>query len=862
MGLTYSTGIFSYVNHYIYHNIFQFISPKDTLHQNFTLIDASHLSIQKLSKAIDEIQNKKPTLLIADIFHHDDIDKNNLEILIKRYPKIVWIAPKQKSKTQGLRYFDSIKHSVEIFQNKEKKLAFYAFKSLYENDLSFQEKPSGISQFFPNPNPFNPIFMYSYNNYNANPSFAKIYASTLLDKSIIESFIQNKIIILSNIDNDYVRSNQEALFGEKFLHQTHLGFMFKSIIYHQALKTFKPWASFLFLSALLILWIILSSFFSYLYILVAFVLSILFPILSYWIALSIWDFLLPIAQMNFISLLSTLFLLNHWKKIKKTEEEDILSHLKQRLQDKITHQTFYNSDKYWQELIELIDQLLPLKKTILFEKLDNDTRIVEVASAHCSFEEIKELRRDYTREPYASAIKSKSMQHPKRPFFQSKKSHESEFIIPLIHHNEVIGFWAILFEEEALKSIKDINIMIDNLSKEIALLLFTRVEFHQRKTQQSFWKRLVNVEVYDSNIQIFRQNFSIIEKRMLLNETIFDNIFSKIITYSLFGEIIQINQNMSTFFQEEEILAYTLNASDMLCTMTDISPAHAKALVRSVTFSHQEHMQFVHCKKTKRRFLFIASPVTKSDIDNKFSGNYLFHTYGLLFNFIDFEFVEKISDLRQDVITESLIQRKKRLLELDRSLSLLEHIKPSIKTQKHLTLLLKEKVSTMEFAYNQLNILMKKNLNDSEDDQYPLQILKSISLSSTHSKNKYKDKQIHFVIKSPPKLSLTLVSVNSIHKHLEVLFDFLVEDCEENGTISIQVTEEDSEIEIFMHSDGYGMPNEQLMGYLRHGSQKSDHYQALRETIKAIKSWQGEVHFSSELGKGISIFLSLKAVSL
>jgi hypothetical protein len=349
---------------------------------------------------------------------------------------------------------------------------------------------------------------------------------------------------------------------------------------------------------------------------------------------------------------------------------------------------------------------------------------------------------------------------------------------------------------------------------------------------------------------------------MLLNETIFDNIFSNIITYNLFGEIIQINQNMSRLFQEEEILAYTLNASDMLCEMTDISPAHAKALVRNVTFSHQEQMQFVHCRKTKRRYLFIASPVTKTDIDNKFSGNFLFHTYGILFNFIDFEFVEKISDLRQDVMTESLISRKQRLYELEKSLSLLDNIKPSLKTQQHLTALLKEKVCTMEFAYHQLDMLMKQNLNNYQDDQYPLKILKSISQSSSKTQSKYKEKQIHFVVKSPQTLSLTMVSVNSIHQHLEVLFDFLVEDCEENGIISIHITEVELEIEILMHSNGYGMPNEQLMGYLRYGSSKKDNYTSLRETTEAIKSWEGKIHFSSELGKGISIFLSLKAISL
>ena len=861
LGLAYSTGIFTHINEYIYQQLFKYVPPHNILQKNFTLIDASQLPINALSTVIDEIYLKNPKLLVADIFHHRNINKKYLESLIQRYPKVLWIAPSNKHR-QDTQAFTSVNQSLSLFKDKNISVQFYSFKSLYQNTLFMENEKSDLERYFSKAITYPDVFLYSYNNYNANPSFAKIYASTFLEKHSIQSVIENKVVILSTIDNDYIRSSQEEAFGEKFLHQTHLGFMFKSIIYNQYLQSFTPWASFVFLSMILIFWIILSSFFSYLYILVAFVLSVVVPTLSYWVALSVGDFLLPIAQMNFISLVSTFFLLHYWKKIKRAEEEDILLQMRKRLEDKITRQTFYNSDEYWNELIKLIDQLLPLQKTILFEKVDNETRISEVASAHCSFEEIKELRRDYTREPYASAIKHQRMHEPQRAFFQNKLLDEVEFIIPLISNHEVVGFWAILFERKVFQNIQNINLIIDDLSKEIAGLLFSRSIFHKKKYSPSFWKRIFNVEVQDSNIHVLKKNFSIFEKRMLLNETIFDNIFSHIITYNLFGNIIQINQSMSRLFQEEEILAYTLNASEMLSKMTDMSHIHAKALIRNVTFSHEKQMQFVLCKKTKRRYLFIASPLTKSDIDNKFSGNYLFHTYGILFNFIDFEFVEKISNLRQDVMTESLIQRKKRLLELEQSLQLLDNIKPSLKTQQHLTALLKEKVHTMEFASNQLDMLMSQKLNNYEDDQYPLKILKSISQSSAKSKNKYKDKQINFVISSPKTLSLTMVSVNSIHKHLDILFDFLVDDCEENGIISIHITEAKNKIEILMHSNGYGMPNEELMDYLHYGSSKEDNYQGLRETIHSINSWDGEVEISSELGKGISLFLSLKAISL
>ena len=863
LSLGYLSGLFTYVNNYFYHYTFPHISSPHNDHKAFTLVDASDLNSTELLRLIERISAQKPKQIIADIFHHNLLPNNRLKEIIKSSSKIKFILPIVTDNEENAEYFGRYSDSLSLLQAQKSKIAFYPLNALYQEAFpQSQSYPSLEALVVKHPKIY-AFFENDYTNYNGNPSFAKIYASTILDGRSLSSFIAKKTVIVSTIDNRYVRSPYHSAFGEKFLHQTHLAFVLKGFITDTTLSTFRPWQYFLFFTLWILLLMFLSFRFSEAYLWTMFILAILMPLVSYWIALRYFNFLLPLNAMTFVSLATTFFLINHARQLKEEEEESILSHMSKRLQDKVTYQTFYNSATYWKELISFVDQLLPIKKTILFEKLPNDTRIKEVASQYCDFQEIEELRRDYTRDPYALAIKNKTITVPNRPFFLKEEgSDELEFIVPLLYHNQVIGFWAILFERNAYEQIHNAKFIINNLAKEIAELLFQRLQFHQAKVAPQYLKRLFSMQVKDSNIHSFKRNFAIIEKRMLLNETIFDSIHSNIISYNLFGQIIQINQGMNALFEEEEVSTYTLNASSMLSTFTNIEVEQGKKMVREVTFGHQEHQQFVTLKKSQKRFLLIISPLTREDIDNKFAGNYLFQTFGLLFSFIDFSFVEEISHLRQEVGLVSLQQFQKRLMSFEQSFGLLEanFSKPTL--QQRLIEQLKQKIEKMDFTYHQLETLMHKNLSDTQDDLYPMQILHPLTHALDYVLDKYKSKQLKVTFEKTPHLPLVLVSVNSIQQYLRVLFDFLAEDCEEQGNLFVEIEERPLVLEIVLKSDGYGMPNEQLQKYLHSLSTQTETYQVLSTIKEHCASWDAKIDFSSHLGEGIAIVLTLKIVHL
>ena len=803
-----------------------------------------------------KVSSNKPKLLIADIFHKQNLNIQYELNLTKNNSNIVFAFPISRVQDK-IKYFDIYQKSYQKL--KDKNVFLYDLMNLYSNEFVSKDTIKSLNKLQKIDN--NSNLNITSINYNSNPPFSKIYASNILKDDSLVSFIKNKIVLISTIDNNYVHSDFNEEFFSTFIHLTHLAFLLKSNIYNEWLCNFYNWQYFLFFAFLIVFIIIISTILSQIYMPIMFTLSIVLPTVSYWIMLSTYNFLVPISEMTTISLITTMLLLAHWRDIRDKKENIMLTQMNKRLHDRNNNKTFYNSHKHWEEIIKFIDQLLTIKKSILFEKVPNDNRIKEVSSLNCTFDEIEELRRDYTREPYKSAIKYNGISIPNRPFFRTKTDEQEEFIVPLSYHNEIVGFWALMFDKSALSKIDNYQMIINNLAKEIAQILVSRSKFKIQTQKNNIIEKIFNMEAKDNNLSIFRKNLAFLEKKMVLNDIIFDSISSNIVTYNLFGKIIHINSKMDRFFVEEGINAYNFNAGTMLENMTDIPPAKTKRLIREVVINHKEHIQFVTCKKTKKKFLFMASPLTKKNIDNKIKDTYLFNTYGMLFVFIDFNFIEKNAYLRQNVLEVSLENRRKRINSLRDNLSLLDKTIDEDTNQKRLINGLKSKVGDMDLSLEYIKALMKQSLDNDSDDLYPIKIEEKIYTLSDYIKNKYKHKEISFNIKSSSNLPLVIVSINSIDKSLNSIFDFLAQDTHSSKSIDVNIIETKEYVEVNVYNNGYGMPSDELINDIETNNTQSS-YIDLRYAIKNIKNASGNIEFDTKLGQGIKIQIKFKTILL
>ena len=861
LALSYKMDFFATINKSIYNNSISLLPHSNDAYKNITLVNAAESSTSDLHKLIDIISSYHPKMLYADIFHKSDkFDEKKLQKALDENEKTILMLPALKSEVnkQSANY---LKHSG-FFEKNIHKLSFYSLQTLYTH-TSYKDMPSDKN--------LAPLLYINeghllerekgYVSYNGNPSFVKISVTDILEENIIPSFFENKIVLISNFDNTYAVSPLSTLFGTEFLHQKHMALMINSALYDTWLYEFTIQQYFLFLTVFIALWVLLVYRLKNSYTLLLFIVSVLFPLSAYWLCVSYFNFLLPLSEMVVITIMVDFLLFKHWQNLKYKDESNLLLNIAKRLQDKVVHKTFFNSDAYWEDLNTLINQLFNLNKNILFEKVEGDTRIKEIVSFNCSFLDILEMRRDYTREPYTSAINNKKVTVSNRKFFHEIKENEKEFIVPLTYNNKVIGFWAFSLDSEEIEEVANFETIIANCANEISELVYQRNQFiAQQNKKEKKLERMLNVEIIDENTSNLKRSLAIIEKRMLLTETIFDNIHSRVIIYNLFGKIVQLNQGMNTLLQEEGIASYTLTAGDMLATLTELSVTEAKELIRDVTFTQKKHIQFVNLKNNKKRHLLTISSITKDEIADKFSENYIFDTFGVLFELVDISFIEKNHTFKEQVIEKSQLSQRDRLNVLQELVKSIEMDENASTKNVYTNNRLQSIVNDVLSSEDKLKGLIEQDLN-TYDELYPIDIVKSINDVTSILTSQYEEKQIKFDLKYDTDLPFVLVAINSVEKHLYNLLTFLVNDSEENGTIGIYIEEKAEFIEVHMRSNGYGIPQEQFFSYLQSQSAPSS-YAMLIQASKDFDSWSAKSSYSTQLGEGIVFDLSFLKVDL
>jgi len=858
--LSYKIDFFTQINKSIYNQVFSFLPQPNKLSDTISLVDVSSVSAQELEDVFTRISSYQPDIIFADIFHQNlDINNTRLQTLLELHNKTVFTLAVRDLEKQKEAYTGVLKTNKDFFLKNSSHLGLYRLNDLYQNipyenckaELSLgkilSDQDSSCAGFI---------------NYNANPAFIKISAIDILQENIIPEFFKDKKIILSNFNNIYAVTDFDTGLDGFFLHQNHMAFFISSIYTDDWLIEFTPVQYFVFFTFYIALWIFLVYLLKNRYTLLLLTFSFVLPLVVYLGSVSYLYFLFPVSEMILISLSVDFLLFKHWQDLKSKDESSLLINIASRLQDKIVHTTFFNSDEAWKDLSSLINQLFNLNKNILFEKLEGDTRIKEIVSHNCSFTDIQEMRRDYTREPYTSAIEHKKMIAPSRSFFQGlDEKKEKEFIVPLIFREKLVGFWAFSLDLDEIEEVSDFEKLINSCAQEVSELVFQRNVFiSQKNTSSKSFDKMLNVEITDEHTNKLKRSLAIIEKRMLLTETLFDNIHSKVIIYNLFGKIVQLNVGMDKLLQEEDIASYTLSAGEMLSTLTDLNITQSKELIRDVIFTQRKHIQFVYLKSNKKRHLLTISSISKNEIAHKFSENYIFDTFGVLFELVDLSFIEKNYQLKQQLIEQSQSFSKERLESFENAIRLHFNNEDRLDGYEYTGSELEAMIHNIVYMQNKLHVLIEQSVN-TNNEIYPIDIVKSIRDVLEVLEKRNSEKKIRFELSTLFESSFVLACVNTIDMHLYTLLLFLINDSEESGRIQIDIQARAELIEVSFKSHGYGIPQEQFQAYLTSESAPSS-YRKIIEVRDDIQSWYGDLECSSKLAAGINIKLSLLKVDL
>jgi CHASE2 domain-containing sensor protein len=195
-------------------------------------------------------------------------------------------------------------------------------------------------------------------------------------------------------------SAQEGLISDLIMH----GFALDTLLSDRQIKSLSQW-----LVLVLVFWVTVGSLFFSQWlalepsILVSLVVSIAY--LSFgWIALHFFSLLLPYTEL-FLAQWLTLIIVWRFKIVTEKKALDgMLLDLSAKLQEKVFPISFYRTEDPWAQLITMINQTLNLNRIIFLERVKGDHRLREIKALHCSIDDISEMRRDYERAPYSTAI--------------------------------------------------------------------------------------------------------------------------------------------------------------------------------------------------------------------------------------------------------------------------------------------------------------------------------------------------------------------------------------------------------------------------------------------------------------------------
>ncbi|MEA2048068.1 MAG: hypothetical protein U9O64_06420 [Campylobacterota bacterium] len=839
-------GFFDTLNHFIYNKTTGLYLKLNDIHDEFILVDASNMNQADLTLIIQRILDTKPHLMVADISHHIPFITEKIERMVDEYAQLIVAVPIFKEESYKDRYAD--------------KLLSYP---LYEEECRWKGSgKNNIINYFTDDDPSYLFDDIKFVNYNQMLPFPKFFAKDIVEGNTISELFTDKIVVLSTFESEYAYSPQQKRLGQQFLHLNTLGFMLKSAMEDRWLKRLSLNSYYV----CILLFIFFSIMIIYLY--VNYIQYVIFTMLVsitalYWLMLSYTNIMLPFSDLLIIFLILVLYLLHYTKSVAMKEESSLIRNLSYKLREKVVHTSFFNSNQSWQEMAALINKLFPLEKSIFLEKVRNDKYVHEVVSLNCEFEDFTERRRDVTREPYLSAAKERRLTISSRVLFKELKKDKKEFIMPLIYFNETIGFWIFTIDEKCLTEIENIKEDLSLCSQEVSRLLYEHRRFQKNrlKHQETFFNKFISIyklEIKNPNIIAIKNSFSIFMKRMHLTEIIMDNIHSNIIVYDIFGKVVNINNNMNSLLQKENIKTYTLNAREMLEELTDMDRKDIVKLMKNIVYDKSKHEEIIHFKHTNKRYLLNIVPITQEKIENKFTGNYFMGVYGIIFEFIDFSYIDHIIELKSDVLHSSIRKSQSYLTGLDRLLD--KYFEQCQNIQNDKKIFLETKINSNILELKALNNELKEYIADDYtktlSDIYPINIIKMLQDISKRMKEEYAVNNIEIDLHTSETDIYVMVRFEKVRILMRTLLSYLIDDCDENGIVSIHLNKHHKILEIVMQSSGVGMPQIQLDTFLN-----AEDISGFSKVSKALIPCNGTVKITSSMGSGIRVVLTCSIVN-
>jgi len=581
-----------------------------------------------------------------------------------------------------------------------------------------------------------------------------------------------------------------------------------------------------------------------------------------WLLLGFAAYWLPVVEMTILQSVTfgAVF-------VRKASREEQLIHrtlldITAKLRDRVIPTSFFASEEPWVYIANLLNQTLELHRLIFLEKVEGDHRVREVHSLNCGLDDIHEMRRDYHRTPYSTAIATNAPIRVERDYLKHIDDEEVQYLVPLTFAGEVLGFWAFGIHPEKITHEESFISLAGDFAEQIAEMLYHRQRWlEEQRRDENRLSRYLRVEGWDETHRSFNQSLALLDRRLDVLERVFDGMGSAAILYDLFGRVLQVNLQMETLMKRAGLRFFDMTAVDMISAISgrDLSTI-------------REYMNYIVMERTvislpapaidndRYTYMLTIRPLIQKQQSHFEADNDLtpFQLGGILIELVDISTFKTLNDLQVNLVDQLNIRLRDDLEALVLATDLLGNSKGDDDTQ-WVKDIITSKTGHATQIFEEVQKYLYFTFEDASLECYPIDALKPLASSVDEISDMARKADITLHTELPELLCFVMAAPQSLVEVFNDVLRVLIHDASTDSEIIIRVTSRDKQVRYHFENTGFGLPPERLHEYL-HGdlSVSVDEFRGLRIANRRVQSWGGEFSAETELGKGMSFDICLK----
>ncbi len=525
---------------------------------------------------------------------------------------------------------------------------------------------------------------------------------------------------------------------------------------------------------------------------------------------------------------------------------------------------FFYGEGHWEKILLLIKQTLQLDRTIILERAPGKDHLQVVASHNCDINQLFEQRRDFNRPPFDIALQHGRPIQPQRPFFQIDEKREVQYLCPLTHSGDVLGFWALTLTRESMLATPRFEDILRQYTAQISELLYNRNQIGKQPGD------LPNIgrgqQIQDLNRETILQRVVALESQLRNYNALINCTNSGLFLYDLFGNLVLSNGAAQAYARQHDIPVFDGNALDLLialagCTQRKAQDILLDAIVNAATMA----LPVVSTDGVSTHIVHIRSVPSIHEPEMN-AAPLPFDAQGILFELIDNSRIARINREQDNL----LINLGSKVIDLIQSAYLtagmvkrtLQSNQLSAMDVEDMEEILREMTRTISAINKQVNASedivrsgyfyadLKQALDDSIERHQPAMLGRLLELETN----------------IPTYSQLAKANVRELDRVLDRIWELLLETCEEGSSLQINLEEFDeggkTHIYCVFNNVGYGL-TEEIIGSYSKGelAQLTPQLSSLRLAANEVTQWPGAITLRSSFGNSLSISLMLESFS-